>query len=448
MLLFCVKTTGEIINICCLLRQGKAISRLTAKSINDIHEKSCYTEPMEKPVNINGGFYQEKAGGAIMKTVFEQIRAGELAVPETPCIVVDAGIAGKNIRRVQQVADEWGCKLRPHIKTHKMPYFAMEQIRAGAGGITCAKVSEAEVMAQGGVDDIFIAYPMVGSFRTERAIALQKKLKRLILAVDSIEGATQLNKAAGDAGALLEVRLEVDTGARRTGVIRERCLELAKQISGMKNLKLTGIYTFKSLILQGKPTEDNEAAAMEEAQLMQDMAVRLREEGIPIEDISAGSTPTGLQVAKTGMVTEVRPGTYIFGDWMLTREKCACMEDIAVRLYATVVSAPAGDYAIIDGGTKTFPMDVPLDTAPFHYPGYAIAVGEDGEPDENLQLRRMNEEHGIITGKNGATGLKVGQLLELIPIHVCTAVNMQNSVFVYEGGKLNRLPVAARGMLV
>ena len=303
-------------------------------------------------------------------------------------------------------------------------------------------------MAAGGVEDIFIAYPMVGEFRIHRALELQKRVKRLILAVDSLEGAAALSRSAGEAGLTCEVRLEVDTGARRTGVTRRHVLELAGQIAALPHLNLTGIYTFKSLVLHGCPTEDNEAAAVEAAELMSGMAAGLRARGLPIREVSAGSTPTGLQVARTGLVTEVRPGTYIFGDWMLTKENCAAVEDIAVRLYAMVVSTPAPDYAVLDGGTKTFPMDIPLDTPPFLYPGYAIPIGGDGKPDENLQLRRMNEEHGILTAKNGRTGLRVGQVLELIPIHVCTAVNMQNSVFVFEDGVLRRMPVEARGMLV
>lgn len=181
---------------------------------------------------------------------------------------------------------------------------------------------------------------------------------------------------------------------------------------------------------------------------MYDIAQAIRAAGVEIQDISAGSTPTWRQAAETGLVTEVRPGTYIFGDWMLTREHCATFEQIAVRLYATVVSTPAPGYAILDGGTKTFPMDIPLDAEPYHYPGYAIPIGKDGQPDWNLQLRRMNEEHGILTAQNGETGLTVGQVLELVPIHVCTAVNMQNHVFVAQGGVLRPMDVAARGMLV
>lgn len=380
--------------------------------------------------------------------VFHEIRAGRLSVPETPCLVIDEPLARENIARVQQGVNAAGCQLRPHIKTHKMPYFARLQLEAGAAGITCAKVSEAEVMADGGAEDIFLAYPMVGDFRIKRALALSQRVRRLILAVDSLEGAKALSDAAAAAGLPLEVRLEVDTGAQRTGVLRDHAVDLAKAVAALPNLRLTGIYTFKSLVLHGAPTQDNAAAGKEEAQLMYDAAQAIRAAGVEIQDISVGSTPTWRQAAETGLVTEVRPGTYIFGDWMLTREHCAAFEQIAVRLYATVVSTPAPGYAILDGGTKTFPMDIPLDAEPYHYPGYAIPIGKDGQPDWNLQLRRMNEEHGILTAQNGETGLTVGQVLELVPIHVCTAVNMQNHVFVAQGEALRPMDVAARGMLV
>lgn len=380
--------------------------------------------------------------------VFHEIRAGRLSVPETPCLVVDEALARENIARVQQGVNAAGCKLRPHIKTHKMPYFARLQLEAGAAGITCAKVSEAEVMADGGAEDIFLAYPMVGDFRIKRALALSRRVRRLILAVDSLAGAKALSDAAEAAGLPLEVRLEVDTGAQRTGVLQDHAVDLAKAVAALPNLRLTGIYTFKSLVLHGAPTQDNAAAGKEEAQLMYDVAQAIRAAGVAVQDISVGSTPTWRQAAETGLVTEVRPGTYIFGDWMLTREHCATFDQIAVRLYATVVSTPAPGYAILDGGTKTFPMDIPLDAEPYHYPGYAIPIGKDGQPDWNLQLRRMNEEHGILTAQNGETGLTVGQVLELVPIHVCTAVNMQNHVFVAQGGALRPMDVAARGMLV
>ena len=373
-----------------------------------------------------------------MKLTQEQIQQ-----LETPCLVIDVDLAEKNIKRMQEAADKAGCRLRPHIKTHKMPLFAQMQVKAGARGITCAKVSEAEVMAEGGMEDIFIAYPMVGDFRILRAIALAKRIKRLILAVDSLEGAKALEQAASDQAMVLEVRMEIDTGAGRTGVPMDRAVELALAIKQMKHLNLTGIFTFKSLILSGKPTEDNLLAAEEEGNMMAETARLLKEAGIEIQDISAGSSPTGVQVAQTGMVNEIRPGTYIFDDFMLTKEKVAELSEIAVRFYATVVSCQHQDYAVIDGGTKCFPTDVVPGQPPFYYPGYGVVEGDD-----NLRLSRMNEEHGIITALSGETGLQVGQVLSLIPIHVCTAVNMQNFVYLLKDGCLRKQKVDARGMLI
>lgn len=362
---------------------------------------------------------------------------------ETPCIVINMEQTKRNLRKMQEAADSLGCFLRPHIKTHKMSKFANMQIELGASGITCAKVSEAEVMADGGIKDIFIAYPMVGDFRMKRALLLQKRLDRLILAVDSMECANCLNEAAKKEDTTVEVRLEVDTGAKRTGVIREHVVELGVHISNLSNLNLTGIYTFKSLVYQNEPTEDPEIAGKEEGELMEEIAEALRAANVSITDVSAGSTPTGLIVAGTKKVNEIRPGTYIFNDYMLYKERTANMEEIAVRFYATVVSTPSKEYAVIDGGTKTFPMDILLDMPPYYYPGYALV---EGRPD--LRLRRMNEEHGIITSDTGDTGLKVGEKICLIPIHVCTAINMQNQVYIYDVDELTVEKVEARGMLV
>lgn len=364
---------------------------------------------------------------------------------ETPCLVIDVEQVKKNIKRMQKSADDAGCALRPHIKTHKMPMFAKMQVEAGAAGITCAKVSEAEIMAEAGLDDIFIAYPMVGEFRLRRAIELSKRVKRLILAVDSLECAIALDKAALGAGMSFEVRLEIDTGAGRTGIQLGKAAELAKKINGLKSLNLTGIYTFKSLLYQGSPTEDNELAAREEGEMMSAAAAEIRAAGVNIADISAGSSPTGIAVAKTGLVNEIRPGTYIFKDVMLQKEKVAEANELAVKFFATVVSCNHDGYAVIDGGTKTFPTDVPLNSPPAFYEGFAEIEGEDKS---HLRLSRMNEEHGIITAKNGKTGLEVGQVISLAPIHVCTAINMHNTVYLFENGELKKQKVDARGMLV
>src|SRR5699024_348820 len=213
---------------------------------------------------------------------------------------------------------------------------ARMQVEAGACGITCAKVSEAEVMAAGGLRDIFIAYPLVGAFRIRRALALARHLDRLILAVDSLPGAEALSEAAAAAGQEVEIRLEIDTGAGRTGIPFSEAAALACRIARLPGLRLTGIYTFKSLVYRGAPTEDTDLAAREEGELMAEAARRLRAAGVEIRDISAGSTPTALGAAQTGLVTEVRPGTYLFNDLLLCQEHAATPDEIAVRYAATV----------------------------------------------------------------------------------------------------------------
>lgn len=365
----------------------------------------------------------------------------QLKTLETPCVVIDVAAARRNAVEMQRSVSAAGCALRPHIKTHKMPFFARMQLDAGAQGITCAKVSEAEVMADGGVEDIFIAYPMVGPVRVQRAIALSRRIRRLILAVDSLPGAAALNAAACAAGATLEVRLEVDTGAKRTGIPAEQAPALACAVAKLPGLRLTGIYTFKGLVYQGQPTQNNELAAREEGRLMADIAAAIRAAGVEIAEISAGSSPTGEAVARTGLVTEVRPGTYLFKDQLLCHEHVARPQEIALRYAATVVSTPRPELAVLDGGSKAFATDIPLNAPPFYFPGYAAV---DGRPD--LCLVRMNEEHGILTAANGPTGLSVGDVLLLTPIHACMAVNAQNFVYLLENGALRKEPVAARGM--
>lgn len=148
---------------------------------------------------------------------------------------------------MQNEADNNGCILRPHIKTHKTPYLAKLQVGAGACGITSCKVSEAEVMADNGFDDIFIAYPLVGARKLERACALSKRIKRLILAIDNLAQAEPLALAAQTHNQVLEVRIEVDCGGGRTGAELKDFEPLVTFVEQVPGLKLTGLYTFRGL---------------------------------------------------------------------------------------------------------------------------------------------------------------------------------------------------------
>ncbi|MBE9917848.1 amino acid aldolase [Paenibacillus donghaensis] len=359
---------------------------------------------------------------------------------ETPCILIDENIVQRNIDHMADCAARNQVKLRPHIKTHKIPEFALKQLAQGAEGITVAKVGEAEIMAEHGIDDIFIAYPVVTPAKIKRIIALAHK-KRMIVGVESIEGARNLSKEATAAGIILPVRLEIDTGLARTGAAPDKAVDLAQQIAALPGLDLSGIFTFKGAVFKGAGTLDLAAAGLEEGTIMVETAEKLRAAGIPIRDVSVGSTPTAPYAAAVEGVTEIRPGTYIFYDRMLAVMGACSEEDWAAKVLVTVVSVPAADRLVVDGGSKTFATDVQPGQHPLHLKGFGEIIGH---PDAVFE--KMNEEHGMIR-TSGPHGLHVGDVLEIVPNHICPTVNLHNEVYVSTAGVIRAVPVLARGKL-
>ena len=366
-------------------------------------------------------------------------KSGVGGPPGTPYLSVDGAKMQRNIIRMAKMAQKSGVDLRPHVKTHKIPAIARKQIEAGAVGITVAKISEAEIMADGGIVDIFVAYPLVAEEKIRQAIDLSKRV-RLIVGVDSIEGARRLSAAADAEDHVLEVRLEVDTGLRRTGVPYEKAVELARRIETLSNLKLTGIYTYRGAVQDGAPTLDLEKAGGEEGRLMVSLAKRIREQGVRVDDVSLGSTPTAEYAARVEGVTEVRPGTYVFYDRMQARLGVCPLEDCAAEIVATVVSRPSRDLAVIDGGSKTFATDVQPGGKPLNLVGFGEVVGH-----PEAVLERLMEEHGMIS-LSGESDLRVGATVRIIPNHVCSTVNLHDAVYLTdEDGTVEVVPVAARG---
>lgn len=359
---------------------------------------------------------------------------------ETPCVVIDPSVMRRNIENMAELAKRNGVELRPHIKTHKIPEFAKEQIQAGSKGITVAKVSEAEVMAAHGIDDIFIAYPIVVPSKIDRVIALAKQ-HTIAVGADSVEGARALSKRAEEANMRLQVRLEIDTGLKRTGIAPEQAVEIGREIAKLPGIELNGIFTFKGAVLRGEATRDVEAAGREEGKQMAAIADQLRSAGIPIRHVSVGSSPTAAYAAAVPGVTEIRPGTYIFNDRMQLEMGVCRYEDIAAKVRVTVVSVPTPTRVVIDGGSKTFATDVQPGKPPLFLEGFGEIVGL---PDAVFE--RMNEEHGIIVTKT-PHGLHVGDVLEVIPNHICSTVNLHDRVWVQEGETWRQIPVSARGML-
>ncbi len=359
----------------------------------------------------------------------------ELETLDTPALVVDLDRLEANIAGWAAFARQAGVRLRPHGKTHKCVEIARRQLEAGAVGLTLAKLGEAEVMALAGVPDIFLAYEVVGGPKLPRLLALAREI-RIRVGVDSVEVAEPLAAAAAAAGLTLDVVLEVDSGLGRCGVAPgEPLLALARQIARLRGLRIAGIFTYRGY------RADLDAAGREEGELTVREAERLRGAGIPVEEVSVGSTPTGRAAGRVPGVTEIRPGTYVFNDATQVRWGSARPEECALVVLARVISRPSGGVAILDAGSKVLTAE----RGPFSSRGDSYGVIR-GYPD--CQIDRLWEEHGRVQLTEEARRLRVGDLVEIIPAHVCPTVNLAQRLVCARRGRVEATwMVAARAQV-
>jgi D-serine deaminase-like pyridoxal phosphate-dependent protein len=355
----------------------------------------------------------------------------------TPFLYVDLDRMSRNIDAMAVAARELGVRLRPHAKTHKVPEIARLQIAAGAAGVTLAKVSEAEVFADAGIDDLFVAYQVVSPVQVERLIRLARRT-RLRSAVDSRAGAEQLSSAATNAGIELQVMLEIDLGIGRTGVrAGVDAFQLAQRISDLPGLKLLGVYGFRGFRAFAEGAEGREAWGRAEGELLISAAEDLRAIGLPIVEVSAGSTPTALPAASVRGVTEIRPGQYLFGCANVVAQGAMRAEDVALFARATVISRPAEDRAVVDAGSKTLSSDGPWE--PGRGFGYLAS-------DPSTRMASLWEEHGVLRLGESARGLRVGDRVSIVPNHVCTAINLHDRIAAVHDDRIESMwMVAARG---
>lgn len=355
---------------------------------------------------------------------------------DTPCSIVDMDIMEANIQRWQAAISKNGVKLRPHVKTHKIPAFAQKQIAAGAHGITVAKISEAEIFAENGCPDIFVAYPIIGAEKWQRVAALTPRCT-LTVGLDSEVGAQGLNAAALAAGVKIRVRVEINLGMNRCGVVPESAENLCALVEKLPGLELDGIYTYRSTHFAGAGQRSIAEIGREEGVLMAELAEELRHVGLSIREVSVGSTPTGRHAAQVDGVTEARPGTYIFGDYMTAERGLIGYDEIALSILCTVVSRPTPLRATVDGGSKTFSGDV--------FPGNLQLRGYAKAADRDAYVEALSEEHGITRLGTGVDA-KVGEKIAFYPIHVCTTVNLTDELIGVRDGVVEAVyPVAARG---
>ena len=339
---------------------------------------------------------------------------------DTPVPVVDIDRLEANITRLQAYLDQHGIANRPHIKTHKIPEIAQMQMDAGAIGITCQKVSEAEVMADAGFENIFIPYNIIGRRKLDRLIALMKRATVSVTA-DSAEVINGLSTAAQLAHLRLTVLVECDTGLHRCGVQSPReAARLARLIHTSPGLHFGGLMTY--------PTSDATDAFITETRALLD------QDNIAIERVSGGGSPTMWQSHLHPDVTEHRAGIYVYGDRLTLRVGAVTLDQCALRVFATVVSKPTPERGILDAGSKSLSSDLHgLD-------GYGYICEY---PDAKIYA--LSEEHGHVDFSACQRKPAIGERVSIIPNHCCTVTALFDEVVGVRGDHVEVVwKVAAR----
>jgi D-serine deaminase-like pyridoxal phosphate-dependent protein len=348
----------------------------------------------------------------------------KLAEVDTPAVLIELDRVNANLQKAQAHADANGLTLRPHIKTHKLPRFAKAQVGLGAIGITVQKLGEAEVMADAGLTDIFLPYNILGAAKLERLKALHRRITIRVTA-DSETTIDGLADAFAGEPTPLDVLIECDTGMGRAGVqTPAEALALARLIHAAPGLNFAGLMTYPAA---GKP--DEALAWLGEAKAALDAA------GLPPAIISSGGTPDLFKSKSAGIVTEYRPGTYIYLDRYQVAQGVGTLDDCALTVLATVVSRPTENRAIIDAGSKALTSDTLGLTGFGHVVEYPDA-----------KVVGLSEEHGTIDLTDSTQKPKVGDRIRIVPNHCCVVVNLFDEVnLLAADGSIETVPVAARG---
>jgi D-serine deaminase-like pyridoxal phosphate-dependent protein len=344
----------------------------------------------------------------------------------TPAAVVDLDRVERNIKRLQAACDAAGVANRPHIKTHKSPLIAAMQRDAGAKGITCQKLGEAEVMADAGFEEILISYNILGEEKVARLAALMGKTN-MIVCVDNPVSIAAAAEAAAGAGDALPVLVECDTGRKRAGVeTPAEAVALARMISERNGLAFSGFLLYPP-----------ETAIPQTQRFLDDALAGVRAAGLDPSIVSSGGTPNIANLGKIAGATEHRAGTYVFNDRMMMACGAASLDDCALHIVATVVSRAGPDRGIVDAGSKTLTSDIGgLD-------GHGLILEH-----PQARIAKFAEEHGFLDLAACNDRPEVGDVVRIIPNHVCVVVNMMERLITTRGDEIvGEIPVAARGRI-
>lgn len=353
---------------------------------------------------------------------------------DTPTLLIDLPKLDHNIEKMAAFVDNAGVSLRPHMKTHKCPIISQRQIAAGAIGVTCQKLGEAEAAAKSGISDILITNQIVGQRKIDRLVKLAKGADVKVL-VDSHQNVIELNQAARETGIKLGVLVEVDVGMERCGVQSgEQALRLAEFVHNQKSLEFMGLEGYEGHACMIPSFKEREARTLEAMKLLVDTKELVEAAGFEVEIVTGGSTGTYMITGRYPGVTEIEAGSYATMD-----KKYASVERVdfepALTILVTVISRPKEGVAIIDAGLKAMSVD-------FGTP--KVISCEGAVLDKNL-----SEEHGKLLLTDDANSLHVGDKVELIPTHGCTTINLHNQFVVTRGDEVQAVwGIEGRGKCV
>ncbi len=343
----------------------------------------------------------------------------------TPQPIVDEAVMAANIARVQSYMDGHGIAFRPHVKTHKIPQLGDQQLAAGANGINCQKISEAEIFADAGFDDILITFNILGAEKLSALRALNERVRLTVVAdnIQTIEGLA----GAMSAERPLNVQVECDTGGGRCGVQSpQAAVSLALAIASASGLHFGGLLTY--------PKANTEP---EVEQFFLATKALLASEGLDCPVLSNGGTPSLFNAHLVPSATEHRAGTYIYNDRAMMRAGHCTLQQCAMHILATVVSRPTGDRAILDAGSKTLTSDL------MGFSDHGLIVEY---PD--ACIRALSEEHAHVDVSSCATKPAVGEVVRIIPNHTCVVSNLFDEMVFHRDGVVTHIfPVAARGRI-
>ena len=372
---------------------------------------------------------------------------------ETPAPLVDLDRLALNLDRMAAYCAMHALRLRPHVKTHKAPRIAAEQLRLGAAGLTCATVREAEVMSEL-TGDVLLAYPVVQTTALRRLTNIAPSV-RLTVGLDSRRAAAKLAEAADEIGRTVHVLVELDVGMHRTGLAdAAAAIDLAEFVADRAPLAYDGLMFYPGHVRQ--PTGAQAPAMAAVARQVEATLGALARAGFPAQVVSGGSTPAAWRMHEIPGLTEVRPGTYVYND-RVTAAIGACEWDAcALTVLATVVSTSVPGQAVIDAGSKALGRE-PMDDA-------RLGAAADGVRDEiplpggradgygaqldhpEVVVTRMSEEHGILDLSRTTWRPEVGDQVRVVPNHACYVVGLSDMMYGARDDVVEtKWPVAARG---